>query len=74
MVDLINILKETPITLNGVDCLEVLIEDYSLNDGEVCDKCMYRSWHGAEDAQASCLEVHGCTENALAYFIAKPLP
>ena len=81
---MIKVLKEAIITLNGVDCRELLVKDYSLSDDIVlnegvpqyttcCDLCIYKDYEPKPELHASCVEVHGCTPNALCYFITKPL-
>lgn len=70
---MITILKETPITFNGENCMEVLVEDTGLNDCTCCDKCIYQSSVEWEDGIASCMDVNGCTPDARCYFITKPL-
>lgn len=70
---MIKVLKETPITFHGIDAMEVLVENWDLGDTYSCDMCAYRDYIPVNDLGATCMDVHGCTKNALAYFIIKPL-
>lgn len=70
---MITILKETPITFNGEDCMEVLVQNDSLEDCGCCDLCMYKSWNDWIDSCATCMDVHECTTDDRNYFITKPL-
>lgn len=70
---MITIVKETPITFHGEDCMEVLVHDDCITDCTCCDLCMYRDFIDWIDVQASCMDVHGCTTDASKYFIAQPL-
>lgn len=70
---MITVLKETPITLSGGDCMEVLVQDDNLVDCTCCDMCIYKFWTDWVDAAATCMDVHGCTPDARCYFITKPL-
>lgn len=70
---MITIIKKTPITFNGVDCMEVLVHDDNIVDCTCCDLCIYRDWDEWIDAQASCVDVHGCTSDSNTYFITEPL-
>lgn len=66
---MIKVLKETPVTAFGRDCLEQLVEDDCMNGYEACDLCAYRGWNDYEEMQASCVEVHDCTPLANVYFL-----
>jgi hypothetical protein len=70
---MITILKETPITFNGEDCLEVLVHDDNIVNDTPCGLCMYRDYMFNPDIMASCMDVHGCTICLNTYFITKPL-
>lgn len=81
---MITILKEAIITLNGVDCKELLVRNDSLSDdpiynnshpyyGTCCDLCIYKDYEPEPSLLATCMDIHGCTPNALTYFITKPL-
>ena len=70
---MIKVLKETPITFNGVDCLELHVQDNSLWCQEVCDCCVYYNWHDENGCCASCYEVHGCSRLKPDYFIITDL-
>lgn len=70
---MITVLKETPITFNGEDCMEVLVQNDNLVDCTCCDLCCYRDFDLCIYIQASCMDVHGCTPDARRYFITKPL-
>lgn len=66
-------LKRTPITFNGVDGWEVLIKDDEIGcDGHTaCDRCMYRLWidtHLYIAILATCVDVHDCLPNYQTYF------
>ena len=70
---MIKILKTTPITLDGEDCLEVFILDTHFDGMDNCDACIYRDYGLVSDNPASCCEVHGCTMNQSTRFIRLPL-
>lgn len=65
---MITILKETPITAFGRDCMEQLVQDDALSNCCPCDKCYYFGYDGYSETLASCMEVHGCTPRADVYF------
>lgn len=65
---MIKVLKETPITVNGRDCMEQLVQDDEMNGYEACDLCAYRGWNGFHLTCASCHDVHECTLLANVYF------
>lgn len=70
---MIKIIKATPITFNGEDCLEVLIEDSRFVGLENCEACLYR-----EDTLdllngINCMDAHGCSMCSYARFIRLPL-
>lgn len=64
------ILKQTPITFNGVDGWEILIKDDEIRWDEewVCGRCMYVDWDGESETLAPCSIVHGCRDNWQTYF------
>ena len=66
---MIQILKQAPITFNGVDGWEVLIKDDELDwiEDEVCLRCMYRDWREENDTPDTCDIVHGCTLDMQTY-------
>lgn len=65
---MIKVLKETPTTVNGVDCLELLVKDDCMPFDCVCDNCCYRYWDGNQETGADCCTVHGCTSDPNTYF------
>lgn len=65
---MITIIKETPITIDGVDYLEQLVKDNECWGIECCEKCYYRGWSLTEDGDYDCCTVHGCTTNPQTYF------
>ena len=70
---MIKVLKETPITVNDVDCLELHVQDDSMWCQDVCDHCVYHDWHDDYGCCASCCEVHGCDLVKPDYFILTDL-
>lgn len=66
---MIKVLKETPVTAFGLDCLEQLVQDDDMHGCEACDLCAYRGWNDYEDTHANCVDVHGCTDLANVYFL-----
>ena len=66
---MIKVLKETPVTAYGRDCLEQLVHDDEMNANVACDLCAYRGWSDYEECGADCCTVHGCTINPNAYFL-----
>lgn len=70
---MITVLKETPITLDGEDCMEVLVNNDNIIDGTCCDLCIYNRWDYEIYHQCSCMDVHGCTWSPNTYFITRPL-
>lgn len=69
------ILKQTPITFNGVDGWEVLIKDDEIRWDEewVCGRCMYVEWDGESETLAPCSMVHGCMDDWKTYFKFEPM-
>ena len=61
-------IKRTPITFNGEDGFEVLIEDSEIYIEDSCEYCMYEEWFGWEESSASCAVVHGCYLGKPTYF------
>ena len=70
---MIKVLKETPVTAFGRDCLEQLVQDDDMHGCECCDLCAYRGWDDYQETQASCIDVHGCTYLANVYFLLSQL-
>lgn len=66
---MITVLKETPITVNGIDYCLQLVEDDTMWCGDVCPLCYYRDWNNFNECGASCCEVHGCHSAVPTYFI-----
>lgn len=67
------ILKQTPITFNGVDGWEVLVKDEEQRWDEywVCARCMYLDWEkrsGYTRMFTPCSRIHGCGDNYQTYF------
>lgn len=70
---MITILKKTPATINGRDCMEVLVHDDNIMNCTCCDLCIYKTWDDWNGTFASCMDVHGCTTDVRNYFITQPL-
>lgn len=68
-------LKRIPITFNGVDGWEILVEDDGISWDEpwVCENCMYRDWPGDNITWAPCSIVHQCALNHQTYFKFEPI-
>lgn len=65
---MIEVLQETPITVEGRDyCLQLLHDD-AIWSQDACDYCYYRDWYGWDKCCASCATVHGCHPYAPTYF------
>lgn len=65
---MINVLRETPITVNGKDyCLQLLHDD-AIWCQDACNYCYYRDWHDSYECCADCWEVHGCNPRTPTYF------
>ena len=67
------ILKQTPITFDGVDGWEVLVKDDEIGceSGDACDKCIYRRWTISNicyEVLVTCVDVHGCLFDYQTYF------
>ena len=70
---MITILKETPITIDGADYLEQLVEDAGCRVGEACSLCFYHEYEPDVNLLADCATVHGCTLSYKHYFKVKKL-
>lgn len=70
---MIKVLKETPVTAYGRDCLEQLVHDDDMHACVACELCAYRGWDGYVDGSADCCSVHGCTMDANTYFLVSLL-
>lgn len=70
---MLTVLKETPITAYGRDCVELFVSDDEMQGMEACDLCAYRGWNDYQETQASCVDVHGCGYNANEYFLLKQM-
>lgn len=68
---MIRIIKKTPATINGRDCLELLVQDDCMLGYDACDLCCYRDYVPNPDLMATCQDVHGCTANPDYYFQAQ---
>ena len=66
---MITVLKETPVTAFGRDCLELLVHDDEMLGYEACDLCAYRGMNDYEETLASCNVVHECTCLPDVYFL-----
>lgn len=64
-------LKRTPITWNGEDGWEILVQDDCIFEEDTCNFCMYRDWNDWENVAATCVDVHGCGVFQDKYFIFK---
>lgn len=69
-------LKRTAITFNGVDGWEVLIKDdeIQLGDKGICERCMYRDWREEKETLTPCNIVYRCIEDWQTYFEFKTEP
>lgn len=67
---MIRVIKKTPATINGRDCLELLVQDDFMLGYSACELCCYRDYVPNPELMATCDEVHGCTRNADYYFLA----
>lgn len=63
-----NELKRTPITFDGHDGWEILIEDTDITYAIGCERCIYRDWNDEIECQAPCHIVHECSMKAPSYF------
>lgn len=70
---MITVLKQTPATINGRDCYELLVHDDEMHACVACDLCIYRDWGDYQVIEVDCCTVHGCTLDPNTYFIAKQL-
>lgn len=68
---MIHIIKKTPATINGRDCMELLVQDDCMLGYDACDLCCYRDYVPNPDLMADCATVHGCTINNDYYFLAE---
>lgn len=69
-VIMIRVIKKTPATINGRDCLELLVQDDFMLGYSACDLCCYRDYVPDKEIMADCATVHGCTINNDYYFLA----
>lgn len=70
---MITIIKETPITIDGVDYLEQLVKDSECFGFYCCGKCCYRDWTRDEELDVDCCDVHGCGLLSHRYFLIRQL-
>lgn len=70
---MIKIIKTTPITLDGEDCLEVLLEDSHFTGLDNCNACIYRDVEFDFELGVSCCEIHNCIPHTSTRFIRLPL-
>lgn len=66
---MIKVLKRTPVTAFGRDCLEQLVHDDDMHACVACERCAYRDWSAYQECAADCCTVHGCTIDANTYFL-----
>lgn len=64
------VIKKCPITFNGVDGWEVMVNDVDVYKRyEIpCDNCMYYGNLGC-DGSVTCMDIHRCTHDVYAYFV-----
>ena len=65
---MITVIKETPITAFGRDCLEQLVHNDDMSAFIACDLCAYRGWVDTTETMCDCCTVHGCTTDPETYF------
>ena len=65
------VLKRTPVTAFGRDCLELLVHDDDMHACVACELCAYRDWGAYQECAADCCTVHGCTIDANTYFLVE---
>jgi len=67
---MIQILKQTPITFNGVDGWEVLIkyDEIDWQERGTCMRCIYFDEDDYIETQEPCYIVHGCGADYRTYF------
>ena len=65
---MITVLKETPVTAYGRDCIEQLVLDDDMHENVACELCAYRGWNDYAEGNVDCCTVHGCTTNFFTYF------
>lgn len=70
---MITVIKETPVTAFGRDCLEQLVYDDNMGHNVACDLCAYRGWSDYLECNASCIDVHGCGISHNQYFLLSQL-
>ena len=70
---MIKVLKETPVTAYGRDCMELLVQDDEMHALVACELCAYRGWADYAECQADCCSVHGCSMDANTYFLVSLL-
>lgn len=62
------IIKSTPITIDGIERTEFLIDDDAVKIGEACESCYYQDWINETTRFDTCADVHGCGYNHTTYF------
>lgn len=64
------IIKKCPITFNGVDGWEVLVDDVDIyKRHEIpCENCMFSGYLGCDNSEP-CMDVHRCTHSSYSYFV-----
>lgn len=67
---MIQVLKKTPITFNGINGWEVLIVDNEIDKKGMnpCQCCMYTDWMD-RGTNANCMDVHECCLTECDYFV-----
>ena len=70
---MITVLKETPVTAYGRDCIEQLVHDDDMHANVACELCAYRGWDDYAEGTADCCTVHGCTIDSDTYFLLSQL-
>lgn len=71
---MIQVLKKTPITFNGVDGWEVLVKDDEIEweSTFVCDRCIYTKWIDLASLLVPCDIYHECLNDHQTYYIFEP--
>lgn len=68
------IIKKTPYTLKGVECLLVQVMEQRFSFADCCNFCVFSNWRPNGDTWGySCTEIHSCSASSPTFFQVIPI-
>lgn len=68
------IIKKTPYTLKGVECLLVQVLEQKYSGADCCNFCIFSQWDPGDNVYwETCADVHSCGVSSPTFFQVIPL-